>query len=85
MAAKVTVVSSIFTNNAEGNTSAALPTFLSNREWVNLLKEEFKSLSNLTGVKRLKALAWNRHVGLTISDAEKGIYQRFIGLDAACQ
>lgn len=84
MAAKTTVAPSIF-NNAEGNTSAPLPTFLSNREWVSLLKKEFKSLNGLTGVKRLKAIAWNRHTGLTISDAENNIYQRFVGLDAACQ
>lgn len=85
MACKVTVTNSIFTTNAEDNTSAPLPTFLSNREWVSLLKKEFKSLNGLTGVKRLKAIAWNRHCGLTISDAEKSIYQRFVGLDAACQ
>lgn len=85
MAAKTTVAPSIFTNNAEDNTSASLPTFLSNREWVNLLKGEVKSLKGLTGVKRLKAIAWNRHIGLTIGDTEKNIYQRFIGLDAACQ
>ena len=83
MAAKTTVAPSIF--NAEDNTSAPLPTFLSNREWVSLLKEEIKSVKNLTGVKKLKMLAWNRHCGLVISDAERNIYQRFVGLDAACQ
>lgn len=86
MAAKTTVAPSIFTNNnAEGNTSAPLPTFLSNREWVELVRKEIKSIKGLTGVKRLKAIAWNRHCGLVISDAEKNIYQRFMGLDAACQ
>lgn len=83
MAAKTTVAPSIFTN-AEDN-SASLPTFLSNREWVELIRKEIKSIKGLTGVKKLKAIAWNRHCGLVISDAEKSIYQRFIGLDAACQ
>lgn len=85
MAAKTTVAPSIFINNAENNTSAPLPTFLSNREWVDLLKGEVKSLKGLTGIKRLKAIAWNRHIGLTVSDTQKNVYQRFVGLDAACQ
>lgn len=78
MAAKVTVASSIFTK-------AEMPVFHSNKEWADMLKKEIIDTSSLTGVKALKATAFNKHIELVINDTNEGIFSRFVGLDAANQ
>lgn len=78
MAAKVTVASSIFTK-------ATMPTFYSNKEWAEMLNKEMIDVTPLTGIKALKATAFNKHVELVINDTNEGVFSRFVGLDAANQ
>ena len=78
MAAKVTVAHSIFTK-------AEMPVFHSNKEWADMFSKEIINTSSLTGVKALKAIAFNKHIELVVNDTNEGVFSRFVGLDAANQ